>query len=297
MRACAACTLLAPFCDGVDEGVDESELLADDVDEVEEQPLDRFAPGRSKRDPQAAAPGADAPEGPEDLQAVLPEGSAAQVMYHYTWNQGWGDTPMRPHADHFCFLTRVSGNFDGAGEMVRIYQNGSYWYLGGTSQQAGVSANATCIPRNYWGTMLYPSIEYSWTQYSPNPTYAGNGPNRICFLTRVTGKFMGAGERVQTYRVGNDWYIGGSSGQNSVGGGARCVDAPAAYPIVGPLDWSQGQGSVGLGSANDWACGLTRVQGKFAGAAESVTSFISNDWWYLGGSSAQSGIAGSAACL
>src|SRR6185503_2703175 len=38
----------------------------------------------------------------------------------YTWRQGNSPTPMIRSADGFCFLTRITGRFIGAGESVRI---------------------------------------------------------------------------------------------------------------------------------------------------------------------------------
>jgi len=72
----------------------------------------------------------------------------------YEWNQGQGPTQMT-RADHSaCFLTYVSGYFNGKGESVEIKRNDPYWVLTGTSEQmvaapagtmAEVRAKARCI--------------------------------------------------------------------------------------------------------------------------------------------------------
>ena len=43
-----------------------------------------------------------------------------------------------------CFLVGVSGDFRGRGEQARVYVDRGYWYVGGTSKQAGVYAEALC---------------------------------------------------------------------------------------------------------------------------------------------------------
>ena len=45
----------------------------------------------------------------------------------------------------FCFLTRISGQFDGDREQVRVYIDGDRWYLHGQSaQNKHVEAEAHC---------------------------------------------------------------------------------------------------------------------------------------------------------
>jgi hypothetical protein len=55
---------------------------------------------------------------------------------------------MAPVDTHMCVLTRVSGDFDGGGEEVKIYQMNGYWYLGGQSMQTGVGGSAYCFAKN-----------------------------------------------------------------------------------------------------------------------------------------------------
>lgn len=67
----------------------------------------------------------------------------------YVWTQGKGPIKMGPVATTVAFLTYVRGHFAGSGEHVRVYQNGSYWYLHGASQKSGVAAKARCIGKNF----------------------------------------------------------------------------------------------------------------------------------------------------
>ena len=65
-------------------------------------------------------------------------------------NGSW--TQMTKADRSSCFLTYVSGSFQGVGEGVEIKKVGDYWMLGGISQQKHLSARAKCIgaPDNAW---------------------------------------------------------------------------------------------------------------------------------------------------
>ena len=65
-------------------------------------------------------------------------------------NGSW--TQMTKADRSSCFLTYVSGSFQGVGEGVEIKKVGDYWMLGGISQQKHLSARAMCIgaPDNAW---------------------------------------------------------------------------------------------------------------------------------------------------
>jgi hypothetical protein len=115
-----------------------------------------------------------------------------------------------------CFLTRISGKFMGGGERVHAYVSGGSWYLGGNSQQHGVSARARCVNVSSY------TDEYSWNQYQGYSTYMGATVDRSCALTYVTGKFYGGGEYVHIVANSGSWYLGGGSRQFSVGARARC---------------------------------------------------------------------------
>ena len=72
---------------------------------------------------------------------------AQSVEFHH-WKQG--DEPLKliRKEEGFCALTSVTGNFEGAGEIVRVYiEEDGYWYLGGTFHQQDVAAD--CIVVRY----------------------------------------------------------------------------------------------------------------------------------------------------
>ncbi len=69
------------------------------------------------------------------------------VEFH-TWQQGEPPVKLIRRDEGFCALTRVTGNFRGYGETVRVYiSDDGYWYLGGDSQQNDVTAD--CIVVRY----------------------------------------------------------------------------------------------------------------------------------------------------
>ena len=71
----------------------------------------------------------------------VPDAAPAPAAFETRrWQQG--DAPIRliRKEEGFCALTLVTGHFQGAGEMVRVYvADDGYWYLGGDSQQEGVA--------------------------------------------------------------------------------------------------------------------------------------------------------------
>lgn len=231
----------------------------------------------------------------EDVASASQE-LQSHVEFH--WTQGSSPVPMGASSDRMCFLTGVQGKFEGDGESVQVYISRGSWYLGGTSKQHGVAAYANCVPLNWAGRSLSYSEEYSWSQGKPAVSMGGH-PGRGCFLTRMTGKFMGRGERVSTYVDGNVWWLGGTSRQNSVGASARCL---VNATTLGWFLWYQGLREptwmrAPVAPSTDYACGLTEVTGKFRGAGEYVRAFEAGESWYLGGASKQIDVAAEALCV
>lgn len=65
----------------------------------------------------------------------------------YNWCQGSAAVGMGSSTNRVCFLTRVTGMFEGSGEMVRTYVSNGAWILSGQSLQKDVCATARCV---YW---------------------------------------------------------------------------------------------------------------------------------------------------
>ena len=70
----------------------------------------------------------------------------SSAVYFVTWNQGEDPVRLIKQTDGFCFLTKVTGHFQGDGESVRLWIDpDGYWYLGGDSHQLGISAQCAVL--------------------------------------------------------------------------------------------------------------------------------------------------------
>ncbi len=101
-----------------------------------------------------AEPSADA--SPPPVDATAKTAPTARVEFCH-WKQG--DPPLRliRQEEGFCALTAVSGRFEGAGEQARVYiGDDGYWYLGGQSNQEGVSADCMVVRLSTAGSVLAP---------------------------------------------------------------------------------------------------------------------------------------------
>jgi hypothetical protein len=98
------------------------------------------------------------------------------------------------------------------------------------------------------------------------------------------------------------------------GAGAGCDDGSPIIDLETPADgvetrasavvaptiftWVQGQPDKKMVSADGNICTLTLVQGRFMGGGERVRVWIKSDgFWYIGGISQQTGVAGAAYCV
>ena len=154
----------------------------------------------------------------------------AAPMYseEFTWTQGAPAVPLGSSTGQACFLTRVTGKFEGGGEQVRTFVQNGQWFLSGQSAQEGVAASARCIPV----ASFTPEVNWAQGQQPIILTADPPNPRDFCFLTRVQGKFEGGGESVAVSVVFSPsgslvQALGGSSRQSGVAG-----------PPFAPASWS-----------------------------------------------------------
>jgi hypothetical protein len=141
------------------------------------------------------------------------------------------------------------------------------------------------------GLQLEPEVV--WSSGQP-PLVLGAVPNRMCFLTSVSGSFNEADE-VKVYASGASWYVAGSG---SVRAAARCITwTGGGLAVSTPYSWLQGQAAVVMGAEADRACGLIRMAGRFRGGGEVIRTSVEAATWRLGGNSQQAGVAATAHCL
>lgn len=119
----------------------------------------------------------------------------------YTWYQGQPTRQLLPVSDHVCVLTRVGGNFRGSGESVRLYHEGGWWKLGGTSSKDGVHATATCFGKAAFtftadGPWISNEQAIGWRTGTKciNRKLNGEPGDAATYLTGLTGDFAGRGE-------------------------------------------------------------------------------------------------------
>jgi hypothetical protein len=183
----------------------------------------------------------------QSLQEVQPVAAKARcfptdsLSAEVSWIQGETPKDLGPAEGQACFLTRVQGDFAGAGEAVRVFQSSAgRWILSGQSLRADpdqfVSGSARCVPatdvsqRFRWTqptTSTNPDTGETTTDPGSGPLNMGTGVARHCFLTEIQGHLEGLGEIVEVVpSSGNpdsfDWILRGHSEQDGVAGGAVC---------------------------------------------------------------------------
>lgn len=277
-------------------------LLAAVACDPDNSPADEVADEVADEDDESADDAREAASPPANAVDTLTDAVDGTKLViqgtSYTWHQGGPIVYMGSKQDVVCWLIEIGGDFEGHDEFVKIRAEtyGDRWYMSGGSEQSGVMATAHCIPRAYFGQTLAFS-EHNW-RWGDATEDLGPAHQRVCFLSGMEGKFEGSGEYVRTYVANGRWYLGGGSQQPSPADMAASAVCMNTGWLAGPFHWAQGQTAVKMASAVEWACGLSRVTGKFEGAGEKVrTPVLGDGWWYLTGTSQQSGVGGSAYCI
>jgi hypothetical protein len=237
----------------------------------------------------------------------------------HTWEARHDDhawpTLMGAAANRACFLTDVTGAFEGSGEYVYIRERdtpeGEQWVIDGQSHQAQkIKAKARCVEAQNV------SQEYSWVTSGPDniPSEVVIGPaaGKACFITGMQGNFAGAGEHIHVVSKFVDgysekqWVFGGSDGKveddNHTGGHVRCIDATG---VTEEFTRSWGDSSrIRLEPSADKVCAITQIWGALDGTGERVwiTEEPNADgvpYWYLNTNSHPNagGMAASAICF
>lgn len=142
------------------------------------------------------------------------------VGNEFSWAQGDPTVTIGPAPGMACYLTSVTGHFQGGGELVLVTVDpaDNQWKLGGTSQQEGVAATARCVPAS--------GIAIRTQGQGNQPRDLGPNPDggQICALSRMTGHFEGGGENIvlSPGPPGGDWTFAIASQQNDIAASATC---------------------------------------------------------------------------
>ncbi len=147
-------------------------------------------------------------------------------------------------------------------------------------------------PQSELGTIVE-ELPYShgdnWTAPAP-ASPLGSTTGRVCFLTRIQGRFDSAADSVRVFTSGGSWYVGGSGGTSARAG---CARLPAGDTFGVEVEWKAGQRlPTNLGTTTGRVCFLSRVGGAFNSAADWVRVYPSGGSWFLfGGSQSGTGYA------
>jgi hypothetical protein len=228
-------------------------------------------------------------------------------------DEGAWPTLMGPVTNRACFLSDVTGAFDGTAEYFWIREQpnaaepeAQQWTIDGQSHAyQKLEVKARCI------NAQNVSSEYRWVEWLDGsqakvlePDVPSDG--RVCFLTGMQGDFSGADEDIHlTLRDvdedGNvEWIFGGSNSQNTkTGGYARCIDAANVSDEITTRSWGESN-RTRLDSSAGRVCGITQIRGGFAGTGERVwiTEELYNGipTWFLNTHSLAGGMRASARC-
>jgi len=221
----------------------------------------------------------------------------------------------------YCFLNRVSGDFAGAAEGVRLTNAGGKWSLTGQAQSNGVSAQAVCVPKYSFAmkddkkpSLIAAVSNNAWNtgcEVQSAPTGAGAG--KAFFISGLKGGWDGGGEGlavsaasfhvrgcsggaggfVSSYVLRPDggavryWTPSGPTTNADVATLSLQVETPAAPGwwdafMSGPATSGAGPPPPRqLAPVNEAVCGLVGVSGKFRGSGEFVEVLPQGGHWVL----------------
>lgn len=227
----------------------------------------------------------------------------------YSWERGSPPTVMVSASSHICLLTSVSGKFEGPGERIALYidtgaSGGAKWVLNGTSGQAQLRANATCVRKSKFvvppGFMssVFAKVHGNHMNGSCNPAtnqMPGAPGASALFITGMSGKFKGGGESIsvlgnnalqvracsgnvdgtlvglQSFKVPLAKYRTQASRTTAVGPATFVLsdssEAPGFFDFAGP-PFKVGPDNRWMVPVDEAVCGLVRIRGKFQGYGE-----------------------------
>ena len=222
---------------------------------------------------------------------------ALSIGTEYGWAAEDPYTLMGSTVNRSCYLTRVSGAFNGYDDGIEIVAESGAWRLGGYAGETSVElyAAAQCIEHSS------PTTEEHY--YSGGVSVdLGGSADRACFLTGVTGKFENACDSASIYSWEDRWFLTGAScpGQK-VGASARCVLLGDRASYSREHSWNQGDQLLHMGTLDTaeyyQGCFLTHIQGDFSGFGEEILATVAWNQWFLGGHSSQTGVGARVRCL
>jgi hypothetical protein len=125
----------------------------------------------------------------------------------------------------------VSGGLTVSKIQGIVYQEGRYVSMWDRVGIGKLTAEAPLDVKGEIRGKPWISQEYVWKQKdyeksTGEPTKMTREDHSVCFLTFVSGYFLGEGEAAEIKAVGGYWFLTGKSGTRHVQAKARCIGAP-----------------------------------------------------------------------
>jgi hypothetical protein len=213
----------------------------------------------------------------------------------FHWKQGEAMQQMPSVQDHVCVLTKVSGKFRDASEIVRVWHTDYFWFLTGQSSTQDVSASAYCFAHaafsgdgpDYWNSEPF-SVAFTGRGRCTSQRTETWWGDAATFISAVSGELIGGGEGVEITQSSEGYKASILSAhtcrKKSIGGMAYAFFVGKAHAGHSGRFW----GPNGVGSASfageyevtpyvksvemapveQAMCYFTRVAGGFNGGGE-----------------------------
>ena len=236
---------------------------------------------QTTRDPESS--NALTPRDEENVGRVSEALSVPWATGPIAWAQGDPQHALlATRADNICILTKVGGHFRGGAESVHVYEDGDHWFLGGTSQQAGVNGEAYCFPRNgFIGANANRAVSSRYTLSIGGSCTIKQGElynsDAFSFLEGIKGNMAGGGEYARTIQSiipgnPNIWRGQSCTGSTLTAYARNFRVGPTEDRVarmIGPEHTVSGDlGYAVMAKVSEAMCAFTRLQGEFRGGGE-----------------------------
>ncbi len=223
--------------------------------------------------------------------------SADYSTTEYTWKQGNTEISLGRDTDKICYLTGVSGAFDGPMEWVRVENRSANYYLkgGAGKSNASVQAWAHCVnnPKGdtYTSEFTHNVLKDGILRQSMEQADISN-----CFLTGMKGKFGGYMESIEINEYNRYSHLESKTAKYEVEAKGSCVFRTNA-DVGKEYTWKKGMQVLQMESADTNLCYLTKVNGDFGGYREWARIKKVGGYWTLSGATDKAFLEVRAKCV
>lgn len=193
--------------------------------------------------------------------------------------------PSIASSDGFCFITRMGGGWRGLPEMVNLTINPqNKWHIAGYSGNRAMNWDVATLD---FGPRKLPQLEYQTHKFkNQQKVKLIHSKEGFCILSKVSGKFEGAGEETRVF-IHEDgfWYLFGRT-QQPFGTQAISIKFPktSRYSAkVTETTWRRGNGPIKLIHKDKGFAYLSGMGGHAGSGQEQADLSIDekDDHWWL----------------